>query len=219
MCRARERSNCKTSIPGSNPAPPTFSRKSDDRDLLSGNTSDVAPFCRIVPNAIAVQAALTQPTPYHPDMAQFSRTTKVLPVVVGALAAGVFGIFGRQLGNSLVSPGKHSTIASQASLSKLASDMNKGLPMMVDKETELMNTLGLEGVVAYNYRFVNTLSSEIDATQLLSELKAQVSRSACTNPQTRDGLLKHGVTMRYTYVDRDRTYIGSFDVTPASCGF
>jgi hypothetical protein len=35
----------------------------------------------------------------------------------------------------------------------------------------------------------------------------------------RDGFLKQGVTLRYSYFDKDKRHIATIDVTPADCGF
>ena len=142
---------------------------------------------------------------------------RIFIVVLGVLAAILGGVVGRSVVRSL----SHRTpdVTSQQALSKVASELNKTLPMMVDQETELTNVLGLEATIVYNYRLVNMRASELDASRLLNELKPRVSTAACTTPQTRDDFLKKGVTMRYVYYDASRAHIASFDVNAASCNF
>lgn len=53
-------------------------------------------------------------------------------------------------------------VNSQMALSKLASDMNKTLPMMIDKDTELVATVGLPDMFVYNYRLVNHAAQDLD---------------------------------------------------------
>lgn len=91
--------------------------------------------------------------------------------------------------------------------------------MMVDRHTELMNVLGLEGVIVYNYRLVNISAPDITADDLVTQVRPSVVTSSCTTPSTRDGLLKRGITMRFTYSDMNRAYIASFDVAPLDCNF
>jgi hypothetical protein len=125
---------------------------------------------------------------------------KTAGVAIGILAAIVGGTIGREA-------------------NKVASEINRSLPMSLDKETDLMNVLGLEAMIVYNYRLVNAEASQIDSAALVNELKPTVSKAACSTPQTREDFLKKGITMRYTYSDKDRVHIASFDVTPASCDF
>lgn len=104
-------------------------------------------------------------------------------------------------------------------LSKVASEVNKNVPMMVDKDTELMNTMGLEGVFVYNYRLVNLLSAkDLDLNKFLEILRPQVTNAACTQPDTRAQFLDKGVVLRYTYSDKDRRHLAQIDVNPADCG-
>lgn len=51
---------------------------------------------------------------------------------------------------------------SQAVLSQLANDTNRSLPMMIDKDTELVATVDLPGTFVYNYRMVNHVAEDID---------------------------------------------------------
>ena len=102
-------------------------------------------------------------------------------------------------------------------LSKVANEVNKNCPMMVNGETELMNTVGLDGVIVYNYRLVNTSKDDVDPDVFIDSLRAQVTQQACTTPETRDNLLKDGITMRFAYHDKNRSYLASLDVTMDDC--
>jgi hypothetical protein len=65
----------------------------------------------------------------------------------------IWGALGRE-GIGLVLSGGPD-VRSQQVLNKVASDINKSLPMQVDKDTELLATVGLEGILVYSYRLVN----------------------------------------------------------------
>jgi hypothetical protein len=49
--------------------------------------------------------------------------------------------------------------------------------------------------------------------------KLRVTEGACNRPETRDNFLRKGVTLRYSYFDKNKQYIATVDVTPADCGF
>ena len=112
---------------------------------------------------------------------------------------------------------REAKLHSQVFLNQVAGRLNRSLPMMIDQETELVSTVGLESTFVYNYRLVNSSASEIDAAKLNELLRPQVTNGACTNPETRDQFLKRGVRLRYLYTDKDRAFITSFDVTAADC--
>ena len=108
---------------------------------------------------------------------------------------------------------------SQAHLSKVAAELNQSVPVMIDKETELMPVAGHEGMLIYNYRLVGYEVSKLDHAKFAAGAKQRVMQGACNAPETRDGFLKKGVTLRYSYYDKDKQHIATVDVTPADCGF
>src|SRR5262249_28735190 len=98
-------------------------------------------------------------------------------------------------------------------------EINKKLPILVDKETEFVSSAGLDGVLVYNYRLVNVSAADVDVPQFLGALKPRITSSACTTPETRDTFLKKGVTLRYSYADKASVFVVSLDVIPKDCGF
>ena len=114
---------------------------------------------------------------------------------------------------------KSPDIRSQAFLSQVAAELNKTTPQKIDDETELASGTGLEGVFVYNYRLVNRSAGEVDGPKLAAILRPDVTKSACTTPQTRDTFLSKGVTLRYSYASKDGKPLTAFDVTPKDCGF
>jgi hypothetical protein len=108
---------------------------------------------------------------------------------------------------------------SQAHLSKVAAELNRSVPVMIDKETELLPSQGLDGMFIYNYRLVSYSAAQIDAKKFAAGAKQRLVQGACHTPETRDDFLKKGVTLRYSYYDKDKQPIATVDVTPSDCGF
>ena len=108
---------------------------------------------------------------------------------------------------------------SQASLNRLAVQINRGVPVMIDKETELLAAEGTEGMLTYNYRLVSYSVTQLDANRFAVGAKERVTQGACNRSETRDDLLKNGVTLRYSYFDKNEQHIATIDITPADCGF
>jgi hypothetical protein len=106
---------------------------------------------------------------------------------------------------------------SQTRLSRIAAELNRSVPVMIDQETELMPVQGIEGVLIYNYRLVNYSISQIDRAKFAAGAKQRVRQGACNTAETRDDFLNKGVTLRYTYYDKDKQHIATVDVTPADC--
>jgi hypothetical protein len=108
---------------------------------------------------------------------------------------------------------------SQEFLGKIAAEINRSVPMMIDQETELMPAEGAPGTLIYNYRLVSYSITQVDQERFAAGAKERVKQNACGRPETRDSLLKKGVTLRYSYFDKDKQHIATIDVAPSDCGF
>jgi hypothetical protein len=108
---------------------------------------------------------------------------------------------------------------SQAHLSKVAAELNRSVPVMIDQETELLPSQGLDGMFIYNYRLVSYSAAQIDAKKFAAGAKQRLVQRACHTSETRDDFLKKGITLRYSYHDKDKQPIAAVDVAPSDCGF
>ncbi len=104
-------------------------------------------------------------------------------------------------------------------LSSVAAGINRSVPVMIDEETELMPARGVQGMLIYNYRLVSYSAGQLNPEKFAAGVKQKVTQSACNRPETSEEFLKQGVTLRYSYFDKDKTHIATVDVTPADCGF
>lgn len=145
-------------------------------------------------------------------MKKFSVTKIILWLGAGAVAGylvwwGLPNFFDREEPRSQAYPGK------------IAAEINRSVPVMIDKETELLQVTGGPAMLIYNYRLVSYSVKQLDHKKFAAGAKQRVTQGACGRPETRDGFLKKGVTLRYSYFDKDKQPIASVDVTPADCGF
>ena len=108
---------------------------------------------------------------------------------------------------------------SQEYLNKIAAEINRSVPVMIDQETELMPVAGAPGMLIYSYRLVGYSVTKLDHQKFAAGAKQRITQGACGRPETRDEFLKKGVTLRYSYFDKDKQHIATVDVTPADCGF
>ena len=146
-------------------------------------------------------------------MSKFSTTKVILWMAAGVLAGYLVW---------WVLPGffqKEEDPRSQEYLSRIAAEINRSVPVMIDQETELMPVAGAPGMLIYNYRLVNYSVTKLDHKKFAAGAKQRVTQGACGRPETRDEFLKKGVTLRYSYFDKEKQHIATVDVTPADCGF
>ena len=103
-------------------------------------------------------------------------------------------------------------------LAKEAAALNRSLPAVLDKETELMITEAAHAMFIYKYRLLNISVGRVNAEKFQAEAKPRLVQSACNRPEIRNDFLTKGVTMRFSYFDKDKQHIATIDVTPADCG-
>jgi hypothetical protein len=104
-------------------------------------------------------------------------------------------------------------------LSREAAQLNRSLPVLIDKETELTSTEAADAMFIYKYRLVNVSVDKVDHAKFSAAAKPQLVQNSCNRPETRNDFLSKGVTMRFSYFDKDKRHIATIDVTPADCGF
>ena len=104
-------------------------------------------------------------------------------------------------------------------LNQEAAKLNRSLPGMIDKETELTVAEGAHAMFIYKYRLVNVAVGRFDHQKFSETAKPQLVQRTCDQPEMREDFLKKGVTLRYSYFDKDKQHIATVDVTPADCGF
>ena len=104
-------------------------------------------------------------------------------------------------------------------LSREAAQLNRSLPVLIDKETELTVSEGAHAMFIYKYRLVNVSVDKVDHAKFAAAAKPQLVQNSCNRPETRNEFLSKGVTMRFSYFDKDKQHVATIDVTPADCGF
>ena len=141
---------------------------------------------------------------------------RAIAIIALLLATAIGGTLGKESVRALLP--KKPDPRSLAFLSTIAGKLNEGLPMMVDRETEVMSVEALEGVLLYNYRLIAVSVEEFDAKHFAEVLRPSAIATNCTNPKVREPILDNLITMRYVYLDASRRYVTSFDITSEDCG-
>jgi hypothetical protein len=135
-----------------------------------------------------------------------------LGLLCGLVAAMIAGAVARNILHE-----RTPDVTSGKFLSKIADEVNKNVPMTIDEGTVLINVSGSDGLLAYNCRLVNIARVDLDLNAFKREMKPQITNAACTSPDLRSKFLDKGVTLRYSYVDRNDAHVAAIDVTRADC--
>lgn len=112
-------------------------------------------------------------------------------------------------------PGQTST---QEFLLQVASEMNKSLPMRIDRETQLYNVGVQENALVYNYILVNYASWKVNPNEFITAMNSQVKNLACSSPESKI-FWQNGISIYYSYSGNDYKFIERFIVTPSDCGY
>lgn len=132
----------------------------------------------------------------------------LLPIAT-VLAAALSGLVGRSASAQ--------DAPSPEVLQNVATKLNEHTPVMVDGETELTGIGAEPGAIIYYYRLISIDASTVSPEQIRAVAQPVVANRACTNSMTRREFLDRGVAMRYSYYDRNRQFILTFDITVADC--
>ncbi len=108
--------------------------------------------------------------------------------------------------------------SSQSFLLQVASEINKDLPIMVDRETMLSNVSTDNNTLVYNYVLVNYSSVEINPNVFIPTMGRALNNYVCSNPYTQK-LLNSGVSLHYFYTSKDHIFIGEVRISSSDCSY
>jgi hypothetical protein len=97
---------------------------------------------------------------------------------------------------------------------KVASELNKTCPVMIDKETRLDNAVALpDNIFQYNYTLVNFDKSQVNIDTVKKYVEPGLINNIKTNPDLK--LYRDNkVTMAYYYRDKNGEFVLKISVTP-----
>lgn len=97
---------------------------------------------------------------------------------------------------------------------KVASNLNKTCPIMLDKETRLDNTVALPGhVFQYNFTLVHMTKGSVDVQALKKYIEPNALNNIKTNPDLKV-FRDNKTTMNYFYRDKNGTFLLKISITP-----
>ena len=102
------------------------------------------------------------------------------------------------------------------SLIKLANDLNKQMPIMMDSETRCNYVLASGLTITYNYTLVNISDPESITKQTIEKFKQGIISAQCGNPRIKK-VMRAGMKTLYFYNDRNGSYITDFETGIKDC--
>lgn len=131
--------------------------------------------------------------------------------IVIMFIATAFGILAVSLSLSRCSDGP---AAMDKELVKVSSDMNKTLPMMLDKDTRLDTTVPGPGKrLTYVNTIVNYELAQIDTVAMRKILTPNILSNYKTQKDM-ESFRKQGVVLRYQYKDKNGVYLIEIEANP-----
>jgi hypothetical protein len=133
-----------------------------------------------------------------------------------AQAAGVANVFGALMGKTgALEPGT----AVDDVLVKVSAQMNKKLPMFVDKDTRLDSVSAVPGRhFIYHYTLVTFNSSDVTADKFHNVIRPRLKSRLCESAEMQN-FLRNGVSISYLYRGKDGQPVGGAKFEPSECGY
>lgn len=134
---------------------------------------------------------------------------------IGALfGALIGGVTGHAIGKAALQP-----VSIDETIAKMASEVNKQLPMNVDRDTRLDSVApGVGRQFTYHYTFVNNRSQDFDRVAWYQAVSPLLKNKVCTNPDMQI-FFKYGISISYSYQGREGGHVGKVTISPSDCGF
>ncbi|MFA5326574.1 MAG: zinc ribbon domain-containing protein [Prolixibacteraceae bacterium] len=98
---------------------------------------------------------------------------------------------------------------------KVASEINKNCPVMVDAETRLDNAISLpKNIFQYNYTLLTLEKDKIDTTAIKTYLEPTITNTIKSSPDMKY-MRDHKIIINYYYKDKEGNYLFSISVPPS----
>jgi hypothetical protein len=134
-------------------------------------------------------------------------------LLIGTICVGLFLILLKSF--ILKSPSHDKSLGiNEEVMRKLASDLNKNCPFMVDKETRFDNAMPLpDNTFQYNYTLINWVKDSLNLNNLYKGLEPGIVNGTKTSPGLQI-FRDEKVTLVYQISDKNGVFLFKIVVTP-----
>lgn len=111
---------------------------------------------------------------------------------------------------------KNETPSLSKILTDAASQININLPMMVDSETQLDSTVGINGQFIYKYTLINYSAEELDGNILYKSMEQVLINNVCTSEEM-SVFIDLNIPVKYMYYGKNGKKVTSITVESKDC--
>ena len=142
----------------------------------------------------------------------------IFTIVAIIFAASIGGMFGKESSEIAVNKYKDSKISEKTKiLIEISSEVNKLLPMTIDKDTQAFATSIVNGdTLQYHYKLVNLRKEEVDSSFLNAEATKNHTNFVCSSPDMKF-LIKNNISVNYAYYGKNQKHITTIFVDTKKC--
>lgn len=101
-------------------------------------------------------------------------------------------------------------------LMRTADKLNKNLPIMVDSETRLDSTVGINRQFRYNYTLVNYAAEELDPAAIKNGMQPKLINNFCSNDDMKF-FVENKVPLTYAYFGKNGKQITIITISADQC--
>ena len=135
-------------------------------------------------------------------------------LVVVVFAGGIGKLVGKFTGERFLEGKQEAELDSI--LMQTASQLNQNLPMMVDAETRLDSTVGINKQIRYNYTMINYPVEKLDAQIVTEAMQPNLINYVCTTKEM-EVFRKNDIPVAYAYYGKNGKYLMTITVQPSQC--
>ena len=131
------------------------------------------------------------------------------------LLASVAGVLGKVVFQKTASQISFQSVTAEQLIQKAADDINRSVPMQVDKATRLLNVVALGNTLRYRYE-LDVKKSEYETNLIEKGQGEQMKMTICTSADMQ-ALVSLGTVMEYAYYSKDGAELEVFAIRLSTC--
>lgn len=111
-------------------------------------------------------------------------------------------------------------VSGEENLSKklllISSTLNENLPFMVDSDTRLDSTIGINKQFQYNYTLVNYTSDKLLIEQIINNMTTELTNKVCTSHEMLF-FIENDILLIYAYFGKNGKRIATIEIPTSQC--
>ena len=142
----------------------------------------------------------------------------IFTIVAIIFAASIGGMFSKESSEIALNKYKDLKISEKTKIMiEISSEVNKLLPMTIDKDTQAFATSIVNGdTLQYHYKLVNLRKEEVDSSFLNAEATKNHTNYVCSSPDMKF-LIDNNISVNYAYYGKNQKHITTIFIDTKQC--